>query len=200
MSSVAHLYPDLGSLIPDGAEADIVIEEIQDEKLRAYEEGYQAGWTDAEKNVTEEQARVGAEFVHTLQDLSFTYHEALARLNRGLRPMFEQMVSTLLPRSVGPALQAHLVSELLTLTQTQTEGQVVLKVSDSDLMTIETLLEDAELKMPVSVEAEPGLAPNQLMLSLDTVEREINLDSVTQEIAAALSAFNFHAQTEPSHD
>lgn len=201
MSSIAHRYTDFGNLILDPDDPDAVPPEaMQDEKLRAFDDGYQAGWTDAEKNVREEQVSIGTDFVHSLQDLAFTYQEALARLNRGLRPMFEQIIDKLIPEVLGPALRAHLVAELLRLTEGQTEGYVILRVSDSDLSTVEDLIADAELKLSVTIEPDYGLTQGQLLLSLETCEREINLDKIGQSIIAALTAFNFHSQSETAHD
>ena len=201
MTSISHLYTDFGPTGGDFEEGELIsTEEVQDEKLKAYEEGYQAGWTDAEKNVAAEQNGVGAELVHTLQDLAFTYHEALARLNRGLKPMFEQMISALLPRMLPPALRAHVVAELMRIAKTQSDAQIVLRVSDSDLMTIEDLLSEVEPHLDVTVRADAALTPNQLFLELELQEREINLEKVSQEIATALNAFNFHSQSESVHD
>lgn len=201
MNSISHLYTDFGPAEGDFEAGELVsTDEVQDEKLKAFEEGYQAGWTDAEKNVAAEQNGVGAELVHTLQDLAFTYHEAVARLNRGLKPMFEQMIGTLLPRILPAALRAHVVAELMSIAKTQSDAQIVLRVSDSDLMTIEDLLNEVNPHLDVTVRADAALKPNQLLLELELHEREINLEQVSQEIVTALNAFNFHSQSEASHD
>ncbi|MCX7565769.1 hypothetical protein OS189_05395 [Sulfitobacter sp. F26169L] len=201
MTSIAHRYADFSPFEIDGQPANPVPpERVEDQKLQAFEEGYQAGWTDAEKNHTSEQKNIGGEFLHTLQDLSFTYQEALARLNRGLRPMFEQMIATLLPQTTNAALRAHVIEQLTELAATQTSAQITLRISDSNLPMLEDLLEDVELKLPVLLAPDRSLSPNQLFVSLDTLEREVNLDAVCQEIISAMNAFNFHSQTERPND
>ncbi|WP_299414031.1 hypothetical protein [uncultured Sulfitobacter sp.] len=197
MTSIAHRYADFGPLDQNGQMADPVpLERVEDQKLAAFEEGYQAGWTDAEKNHAAEQKNIGEEFLHTLRDLSFTYQEALSRLNRGLKPMFEQMMTTLLPQTASAALRAHVIEQLVQLAATQTEAKIVLRVSESNVHMLEDLLEGVELKVPVSLTADSSLSPHQLFVTLDTLEREINLDGVCQEITKAMNAFNFHSQTE----
>lgn len=197
MISIAHRYADFGPLDADGNMADPVpLERVEDQKLAAFEEGYQAGWTDAEKNHASEQKNISEEFLHTLQDLSFTYQEALSRLNRGLKPMFEQMITTLLPQTTSAALRAHVIEQLTLLAATQTDAQITLRVSENHLPMLEELLNDVELKMTVSLTSDLMLSPHQLFVTLDTVEREINLDAVSQEITKAMNAFNFHSQTE----
>jgi hypothetical protein len=46
------------------------------------------------------------------------------------------------------------------------------------------------------VESDQTLSAHQLFVSLDTLEREVNLGAVCQEITTAMNAFNFHSQTE----
>ncbi|MEH6644374.1 hypothetical protein [Sulfitobacter sp.] len=197
MTSIAHRYANFSTYGPDGEPAEPVsLEHIEDENLKAFEEGYQAGWSDADKNHTTEQKNIGEEFVHNLHDLSFTYQEALARLNRGLKPLFEHMLSALLPRTTSAALRAHVIEQLVQMAGKQTEAQITLRVSESSLPMIEGLLEDVELNLPVSLSADPTFSSHQLFVALETQEHEINLDAVCLEITTAMNAFNFHTQPE----
>lgn len=200
MTSISHRYAEFSPYDPDSPEASAIpLERVEDQKLAAFEEGYQAGWTDAEKNHETEQKNIGEELVHILRDLSFTYQEALSRLNRGLKPMFEQMISTLLPQTASAALRAHVIEQLVDLAATQTSAQISLRVSEMNLPMLEGLIEGVELKLPVALTSDQSLSPNQLFVSLDTIEREINLDEVCNEITTAMNAFNFHTQPE-RHD
>lgn len=197
MTSIAHRYADFSPLCVDGVTADPVeLEKAEDQKLQAFEEGYQAGWTDADKNHSNEQKNIGDEFLHTLRDLSFTYQEALGQINRGLKPLFEQMMATLLPRTAGAALRAHVIEQLVELSAQQTTGKITLRVADSSLLMLEELLEGVELSLPVSLVPDQTLTPHQLFVSLDMLEREVNLDAVCQEITQAMNAFNFHTHSE----
>lgn len=199
MTSIAHRYADFSPFGSDGEPAEpAALDRVEDQKLQAFEEGYQAGWTDAEKNHASEQKNMGEEFVHTLRDLSFTYQEALARLNRGLKPMFEQMITTLLPKTVSAAVRAHVIEQLMELAATQTEAEITLRVAEATLPVLEDLLEETDLSLSVTLTSDAALTPHQLFVTLDTVEREINLDAVCQEISRAMNAFNFHSQPEGS--
>jgi len=52
MTSIAHRYADFSAFDPDGQPIDPVpMDRVEDEKLQSFEEGYQAGWTDAEKTI-----------------------------------------------------------------------------------------------------------------------------------------------------
>ncbi|MEP3442687.1 MAG: hypothetical protein ABJN72_14515 [Sulfitobacter sp.] len=197
MTSISHRYADFSLYDPEGPPAEPVSRErAEDQKLRAFEEGYQAGWTDAETNFASENRNIGEEMLHSLQDLSFTYQEALSRLNRGLKPMFNHLMDTLLPQTASAALRAHVIEQLVELAATQTSAEITLRVSEASLPMFEDLLEGVELKLPVVLTGDTSLTANQLFISLETVEREVNLDAVCQEIKTAMAAFNFHNQTE----
>jgi flagellar biosynthesis/type III secretory pathway protein FliH len=197
MTSIAHRYADFSPFGPDGSIADpFPLERVEDQKLQAFEEGYQAGWTDAETNHAAEQKDIANEILHTLRDLSFTYHEALTRLNRGLKPMFEQIMNTLLPRTTNALLRAHVVEQLIQLAATQTDAQIRLRVSETTLAMFEDLLDGVDLNLTISLETDATLSTNQLFIALDTAEHEINLDAVCEEITTAMNAFNFHSQPE----
>lgn len=201
MTSIAHRYADFSFLNPDNTESDgVPLDRLEDQKLQSFEEGYQAGWTDAEKNFVTEQKNITDEILHTLRDLSFSHQEALDRLNHGLQPMFEQLMTSLLPRTASAVLRAHVIEQLLELSATQTESQITLRVSEVDLPMLEDLLDGVELKLPVALSADRTLQEHQLFVSLDMIEREINLDVVCQEITSAMQAFNFHSQSEHIDD
>jgi flagellar assembly protein FliH len=201
MTSIAHRYADFSPFDSEGHLTESVpIDRVEDQKLQSFEEGYQAGWTDAEKNHETEHKNIADEILHTLRDMSFTYDEALSRLNRGLKPMFEEIMTTLLPQTAGPALRAHVVEQLVELAVTQTQSEIVLRVSEVDLPMIEDLLEGTKFNLPVSVTADQTLAQHQLFIGLEALEREINLAAICQEITTAMNAFNFHSQTEQPND
>ncbi|KIN74584.1 FliH/SctL family protein [Sulfitobacter guttiformis] len=197
MTSISHRYADLSSLDPDGEPPDAeTLERVEDQKLQSFEEGYQAGWTDAESNFETEKKNVTNEILDTLRDLSFTYQDALSRLNQSLHPLFQQLMVSLLPRTASAALRAHVIEQLVEMAASQTSGQITLRVSDSDFPMLEEVLDGVELKLPIALKADKALRPQQLFVALDMVEREVNLDLVSQEITDAMHAFNFHSQLE----
>lgn len=199
MSTIAHRYADFSPYESGEEPAEPVPRDrVEDQKLQSFEEGYQAGWSDAEKNFASEQKNIGEEMLHNLRDLSFTYQEALSRLNRGLKPMFGHLIDTLLPQTTSAALRAHVIEQLVELAGTQTTAEIQLRVSEPSLPMFEDLLEDAELELPISLVPDKSLTANQLFVSLETVEREVNLDAVCLEIKTAMEAFNFHSQMEGS--
>jgi flagellar assembly protein FliH len=68
-----------------------------DGTARDYDAGYKAGWEDAERRHETEAQRLSEALLHSVQDLSFTLHEARVHELKMLRPLVESMISTLVP-------------------------------------------------------------------------------------------------------
>ena len=108
--SVSHRYRNFGGAKkPSGQQPESANELTEDLKLQAFEAGYQAGWDDASKAHADGKEKTSAEFAQNLLDMSFTYHEALAKLTVSLEPLMKKVVEKLLPETVRMALSAHIL-------------------------------------------------------------------------------------------
>ena len=191
MTSLSHLYNDFSALAPqrhDAPQPAVTADAEAELRLAAYEEGYKAGWEDAAAAKDDEGKRLTGEFVQTIQDLSFTYHEALAKLSAATAPLLSDFVLKLLPEMLPGALRAQLAAQLTELVAAQADGSIELTVAPDQIARIKDLLED-RLAMPFGISADPSLSPHQVYLRVGTTEREINLDAVMEGITAAVDAY-----------
>lgn len=62
-----------------------------------YDEGYQAGWDDAQRVAEERIAKMRDEVAQTIADLSFTYAEAEAQVLGKVQPLFVGIAQKLIP-------------------------------------------------------------------------------------------------------
>ena len=84
----------------------------EEQRLAAFEDGYQAGWDDAARALSESHQKLSADLAQNLGDLAFTFHEARAHVLKGVEPLLRQMVSRILPDVARHALPG-LVVEML---------------------------------------------------------------------------------------
>ena len=74
--SAAHLFEDFGEEKPKAnLGSGLAVEEVADQKLEAFENGFQAGWEDAIAAQSETQSFVSSGLASSLQNASFEYHE-----------------------------------------------------------------------------------------------------------------------------
>jgi len=160
---------------------------LETERTSAYETGYQAGWDDAAKAHSEDQMRIGTEFARTLQELSFTFHEARAHVIQSMEPLLDQMTRTLLPALVSETLGARILEELRPLIDDAADTPVDLMVAPASRPAIERYLEDRQT-VAIRLTEEPSLAPGQAYLRMGKTERQIDLTDALERITGAIGA------------
>lgn len=197
--SITHRYADFGSCdtgdIPEGRQN---VDTLEDERLTAFENGYQAGWDDSTKAHQDDNARALADVAQHLQDLSFTYHEAYGKIALALKPLLTQFVTKLMPDILEQSLHAQILHEVTALLEAQAGEAIELAVAPASLEPIKALLTE-QLQTPFNIVAEPTLTNGQVYVRVGHAEREINLDGVRAATAEAVAAFFDHAQVETDH-
>ncbi|MEE4188160.1 MAG: ABC transporter ATP-binding protein [Roseobacter sp.] len=193
--SVSHRYRNFGGKPTSSASStDGQAEAIEDQKLQAFEAGYQAGWDDALKAQTDEKNKLSAELSQNLLDMSFTYREALSKLTSSIEPIIGQIVEKLLPEMVSTALGAHIIEQVTALAHEQSNGAVEIVVAPQNTELVEKMIGD-HLKEPFSVVAENDLGAGQAFVRIAQAERQVDLDSVIKDVAKAMAGF-FEDATE----
>lgn len=201
MTSIAHKYADFSGTQSEGNDTENQMNDaMEDQKLQSFEEGYQAGWADATSALQTEQQKLASEFSQNIQDMSFTYHEALAKLMHAFRPLVEQIATQILPKAAGASLSGHIAQELNALIENQIGGEIEISVSPGSLKAAKGLLAKTEADVPFKIRADPSLSGGQVYLKVGNAEREINLDAVTQGIVKAIDAFFEQTTLEPIND
>lgn len=189
--TISHLLESF-----EGAERDegrsISMSELtlEEEKLGAFERGYKAGWDDAANAQADDKTRVTGDFEQTLQELSFTYHEAYGQLARALKPVLGQIVETVLPAIARKSLAPQIVDELSRLAATAGKQDVEIVVSPVNAGLMRTLL-SRDPGFPVKLVEEPSMGEGQAFLRLGESEKQIDYDEVLSGIELAVDAF-FH--------
>ena len=184
--SMVHLLEDFGDLKAE--HLTLTDQALEDQRLEAFERGYQAGWEDASKAHAEEQGSIGAELARNLQDLSFTFHEAQTAMMGNLEPLFHALLETVLPAAARDAFQARIVEELTALAREVGGGTIVLTVAASQTERIQAAL-DPDTGLPVSIQGDDTLGDGQAFLRIGQRERMIDIDATLDDIRMKVSDF-----------
>jgi flagellar assembly protein FliH len=185
--SITHLLEDFGD-IRRGSPLSITDVSLEEERLEAFEKGYQAGWDDCAKSQMEESRRITADFSQNLQDLSFTYEEAYAAVMQALHPLLDQMISAVLPRLARDSLVPRLVETVHDVARTHGRQKIGIAAAEADMAVLEHLtgsMPDTEIELTT----DDTLASGQLYLRFEGGEQAIDLQEVLQGIEDAVSGF-----------
>lgn len=189
MMTASHLFEDFGEAPIQARESsDLGIEEVEDQKLQAFENGYQAGWDDAIRAQSDTGKHVSAGLAASLQDASFEYHEVRNTLKNAVHDIMSGVTKTLLPAIARESLGAHICEQVLAMAHTGLEHTIEVAVAPDSADAVRTVLH-AGLEGPFEITTDPLLAPTQAFLRLGRDEREIHLEHMLDEISTTVTAF-----------
>ena len=161
--------------------------DVEEARLEAFEEGYSAGWEDACRSHAEDQARITMALGRSLQEMSFTYHEAQAALVRELEGVLSGLVSVVLPATRDHGL-AELIKERALALGAEVGAVVEVSVAPENVERVQALTE-GQPAPPMRVVGEETLSAGQACLRFGAAEERIDLDAALAEIRDAVAAF-----------
>ena len=187
---ISHLFEDFNDAkdAPTAEPPAMPQEDLEDLRLAAFEKGYSAGWDDAIAAQTRDQARVTASLASSLDDLSFTYHEAVNQMILSVEPIFRGLVSKVLPDVADRAFAMQIVTHLQDLVRDQVSQPVTIAVPPGQGGPLHALLPET-LAMPVRIFEDPTLEDGQADLRLGNVERELDTAALLNAFQEAIDAF-----------
>mmetsp|Transcript_22361 Transcript_22361/g.35780 ORF Transcript_22361/g.35780 Transcript_22361/m.35780 type:complete len:201 (-) Transcript_22361:1361-1963(-) len=199
MTTASHLFQNFGELPKKSKAATALgIEEVEDQKLQAFENGYQAGWEDAVKAQTDTGGHISAALAASLQDASFEYHEVRSSLTGAVQTILAEVLNSVLPKIAQDSLGAHIREQVVVMCQGALDKSIEISVAPQSESAVQSLLAD-DLGQPFVLTTDPLLTPAQAVLRLGADEREIDLGRLVDGINASVSTFFETEKPEATH-
>ncbi|MGI9395793.1 MAG: hypothetical protein ACR2OY_14195 [Boseongicola sp.] len=168
-----------------GPLSDVDIEAL---RSAAYEVGYSSGWEDAGKAQAEQGKHIDAELERCVQDLSFTFHEAVAQLRGELGTLMLAVSEQFIPEILPDLMRATLQEEILKIAEAALHPDVELVASLDTAKNFENTLPTSG-QMELRVIAEPSLGPNQAFLRFQEQEIAVDFGPLLKTLKEQLAAF-----------
>jgi len=162
-------------------------DDFEQKLVTSYEHGYKAGWDDAAKSQSRDRAAIGADFARSLQEMSFTYHEARTHLLRSFEPLLHDVVAQVLPAAAAATLGQTILEALRPMVEAAGAVPVEIVVNPANRDTVAQLL-TAGLTLPVTVVEEESLGAGQAFVRLGAAEKSVDLEEVMGVIGRAIDA------------
>lgn len=195
--TIAHLLEDFGIKTPVEPVSSFSEEIVEEAKLVSFEKGYTAGWDDAIEAKDKETTHVSATLATSLEDLSFTYHEAQSQLMESLDPMFKVLTSVILPDTMAATFGHHVIDHLNEMAKGQINEPMEIVAAAGEANAIRALLgEDPTFNVRVREDA--NLSAGQAQLRVGQSERELNSEALIESIRDSIDAFSYQFK-EDSH-
>ena len=196
--TIAHLLEDFGNAGKVEPAVTVSDEILEEQKLVSFESGYTAGWDDAVGAQERETTKISATLASSLEDMSFTYHEAQNQLIESLDPMFKVLTSAILPDAMAASFGHHIVDQLTSMAKGQTNQPMVISVSPGEGAAVRAVLTQS-FSVEVKVKEVAELAPGQAYLRIGDIEREINSAALLDSISESVDAFSFQVKEDAKY-
>lgn len=164
----------------------------EEARLAAYEDGYKAGWDDANAAADGDRARISADFAKCLQEMSFSYHEARAHLMNGLGPLLAAISEKLVPDLAEQGFQKVLQDAVRKSAEAAMDGPLELVVTPENQSLIDGLMDEDAPRPPLIVTPDPTLSPGQAYLRSGSSEISVDMGEAIAGIQSAISAYLMH--------
>jgi flagellar assembly protein FliH len=174
---------------PAPANASVSEEELEAQRLAAFDRGYSAGWEDARKAAEQDAGRIRADFAAALRDMSFTFHEARAHVMRGLLPLLRAVTETILPRAVQATLALRLQEEIAELAEAAADRPVLLRTAPGESDALRDSV-GAVPGLPLDLAEDDSVPPGQIFLILGRAEVNLDLTGPLARLEEALQALD----------
>lgn len=173
----------------EAAPAAPSLSEAEVEQIRrdAYENGFQAGATDAVAAFQAEEARLSSELVTTLKDLSFGFHEASTHVMLNVTPVLKAVIDTVLPRLMSETVGYTILEAVEPLVKEASGIPARLLVCPDEAPGIRQVIGESA-DVPFVIVEDSALARGRAHLKLGEVERCIDVSGVLDRISSAVDA------------
>ncbi|WP_209835200.1 ABC transporter ATP-binding protein [Ruegeria sp. HKCCE3926] len=197
--SIAHLLEDFTTQTGTGPVLILNEDTLEEQRLAAFEDGYGAGWEDASQAQEQSRGQISAEMARSLEDMSFTYHEAVARMTLSLEPMFTSLVQTVLPEMADRGLAARIVEQLCEMARSRVEQPMQILVPPGCAESVAALLPQDLPSTPQVIE-HTELEPGQARLQVGTSRREVDCTALLAAIEQTFDAYVFETREALSNE
>ncbi|WP_170785200.1 ABC transporter ATP-binding protein [Ruegeria lacuscaerulensis] len=197
--SIAHLLEDF-TLQAGGGKLHLLDEDgLEEQRLAAFEQGYAAGWEDAVQAQEQNRGRISTELAKSLEDMSFTYHEAVTRMTLSLEPMFNSLMLAVLPETLERGYTIRLAEQLTDMAREQINEPMQVFVPEGLAAEVKEMLPEGMAEM-AQVISDPQIKPGQARLQIGISRREVDCGGLLTSIRAAFDAFVFEAKEALSNE
>ncbi|RRH74279.1 FliH/SctL family protein [Falsigemmobacter faecalis] len=169
---------------------------LEDSHREGFENGYQAGWDDAEAARSQTESARRDDIIAALKALNLTFTAARAEVLQALSPLLNELVSRCLPQVARGGLPG-LVTEALTpwIEAGVTEG-IILLCNPDDMALLRDLSAAVE---GLLLHEDPATPPGEVWLRSAAGELRIDTSAALTEVTRSIEEFFTLAEQERRH-
>lgn len=172
--------------------------EIEAIRQRGFEEGYASGWEDATASETEARRRIDAELERNIQNLAFTYSEAVERVRAELKTFVAALVDGFFPDLMLDLTREHVRAELVRIADAHVEVPLEIVASTDVVDVLQDMLQN-DFSLEIELVSDQNLAPRQVFVRSRLREIEVDLSPLLTALREQFEAIQ-HLDKKAEND
>lgn len=196
----AALYEEFdASASETPAAIPVSLEDGLNRSQAAYDKGYSCGWEDATAALKKRGESISIELERAIQDMGFTYHEAVGQVRREFMRFVDQLIQTFLPSLTAEGLRDTLSARIEALSEPLAEPHVEIFVPPHFVDVFQPLVEK-HASFPVSILSEASLSDAQAFARIGQTELSVDFGPLLQAMEEAMQESGDSALKEALND
>lgn len=197
--AIAHMYEDFSQ--PMIAENELILRrsDVEEEKLKAFETGYSAGWEDAKTAHDQSLAALTESTKSALASLDAARVDAAKEHSLAVRDLTDALLKQVFPTYFGQSLPEHIGEEISKSLVTQADLQIEVHVSQGDLAAVQDFISE-HIETPCKIATDPSLGAGQAYLQLGEAERWTDLPGLVSQISKIFDEYFCSLEEEAPHE
>ncbi|MEX0282952.1 MAG: ABC transporter ATP-binding protein [Arenibacterium sp.] len=173
-------------------------EALEDFRLSAFEQGYSAGWEDCTSAQENERLRLSTSLTNSLEDLSFTYQEAINSLLLSIQPIFQQLIEKTLPEAMAQTKGHLILEQIMAMAKSATGEPIQIAVPTGTSSAVGKVLPEPK-GLNLTVIEDASLSADQADIRIGQTSVEIDGERLIAAFSEAIEAFFYQVQEEMNH-
>lgn len=166
----------------------IAEEELEAQKVQAFEQGYKAGWDDAAKASQEQQAKAETRLADQIRELDVTYSDARQQVVDSFVPVLRAFTSTVSATLCAETLSSIVEKKVASHLSSGGEQPVVLAANAQSVELLRSMLSTEDTRN-FSFRVQESLSDGQTQVSFGGLEELIDVDTACEELRTLLEEY-----------
>jgi len=173
-------------------------EASEDAKLKAFEQGYGAGWEDAIKAKAQGEQELSEAVREALMQAELSRTDAMETFIAAIQPVLDALVAQVLPDLARASLHRHIADVIASARDESMDLAPVVVVSEADFRAVRAAF-DSDIARGMRIEPSAQLLAGHACIKLSKGEQFLDLPGLVAEIKAAVDSHLHALKQEIQH-
>lgn len=186
--TITHLLEDF-TRNTSGASVEVSESLLEEERLSAFEQGYQAGWDDSLKAAGGTEKETLEAVTKAVSHLATSQLDVHRELLNNLRPFINNLVDAVLPMVLQKSLGTQIKTVIQDYIEEHGNCDIVVSVARGNAAALKEAFSDLS-GLSLRIEEEHRMEQSQVSVSFsNSAEQEVNTQDLVRQVKDAVDGF-----------